>query len=677
MELNYTIKLVSDGQTHTGLGGEAIDDYVARDHRGRPVVRATHIKGIVRTILEGVDADIGLGGDLADRVLGRPGVVQDDGPGDCGAAARFIITDAVCDEAPSVTTRTRTALDPETGTVRAMTLRTVEAVPAGTEFRGRVTLNGEPGDPLDVALRFGLLAMASVGSGTSRGGGSCVVSIDGEDRGPGELLKALRPPDPAPTCWSLADAAGADAGDTRVLLDLVFVAEGPLCCPETPVRTNVVQSGFAVAASAVQGALLHRLNGIDPALAGATFESDLFRAWPLLPCAPADADGTLPVPVRVSLTHRVAKLAIPGESKDYDSYDQAVKIEPYNWKEEDAANPLKASDGVLLRDSSGKVMLWKSANMPRVVTAHGVLHDAERAHGRNLYHVEAIAPLTWRGFVSLPSKAAERLLDSLEADPHIAFGRGRSVRGSGTLTAVRVDSPPACAGASGRPVLVAQSPLLLPNQDARGMPADQEFRELIGEWCRQHELPVPDAEAVWGVTGVRFGWSRHGSEERRAGLLQAQRVVLPGSVFRLSDGVDPERLTEALLAGVGAGRRRGFGAVSPHPGIASGLYAPGRSTRVANSSGLQSVTKRALDIARKAPSLSPSQVSAVQQRLHKSLAAAKGYLDQQRLRTERIWADWETVFDDFYELIAMPHGEHALKLLADILIVKRKGGNSR
>ncbi len=47
------------------------------------------------------------------------------------------------------------------------------------------------------------------------------------------------------------------------LIELIYVAATPVCFPERPEHTNLITSGFAIPASAVQGSLLHLINEAD------------------------------------------------------------------------------------------------------------------------------------------------------------------------------------------------------------------------------------------------------------------------------------------------------------------------------------------------------------------------------------------------------------------------------
>lgn len=677
-ELTYTLRLVSDAEPGTGLGGVTKDDCVPRNHKGVPILRASHLKGLMRSFLSTLEDDgHPWAQGLCDRVLGRPG--RD---GDGGAEAAFSLGDAALqgDEPEACHTVTRTAIDPENGTVKGAALRTTESLAAGRTFAGRLTLSAPNGSAEDLAARLALLSIDAVGSSRTRGCGRCLVGLDGETRSPGALLKALSQAAPWQRPAPQAAAPATPASGPAVFLRLVFQAEGPVCCPDVPVRGNVIRSGFAIPASAVQGALLTRLNTVDAQAASRCYAHQGFRAWPLLPCGPADEALTdLPVPCRVSLTHRVAKLAKMGHLKEDEASEQALAPDPYKWQEQQAGAPLKASDGVLLSNAEG-VSLWKSGSMPRVVTAHCVLHDAQRDDGRNLFNMEAMAPLSWSGLLQVPEEAAETLLQELEKNPHIGFGRGRSVRGQGQLTATRLNGTPAeLAPRNDWTVLIAQSPLLLPDTPPAGASARDELNQLAQDWAETHNLP--QVEVVWTATAIRFGWNRAGlGRASTEGRLRACRTAVPGTVLRFAAQADAKALAQALAAGFGDGREQGFGALAVHPGAATELFElPRRKPprrRSAHKGAVASMLKLHRSLQGRLPS--PSQIYAVQQRLVRGgVKEATDYLNEQTKRTTRIWQRWESCVDAVADILQLPGADKALRLLADLAIAEKAAQNRK
>ena len=682
-ELQYTIELHSDAEPGTGRGGEILNDTVPTDTEGRPTFPASHIKGLMREELRHLERHLNLG-DLA-GVLGNPAERDEQSEerrGDGGQESVCRITDAQANVAVTTGTVTRTALDEYSGTVKETSLRTTERIPAGTRFAGRLSIDAVENSREDLAARLSLLSIRAVGGGRTRGSGCCVITINGETRSPGELLRRLATAEPTVRSPSSVQSIPAEPGRDMTVLRLEFRAAGPICCPENPVRTGVIRSGFAIPASAVQGAVLTRLNGVSPELASKVFESVHFRAWPLLPCGFRDDEEERPYPVRVSLTHRVAKLAVDGKSlKEEEVRDQA--FEPYDWKEVAASNPLKASDGVLLLYADGSVRLWKAGSMPTILSAHGVHHDPQTGE-RNLYQTQSMAPLVFSGTICLSGAAADVLLRSLESDPIVHFGRNRSIRGGGTLTACVVDQDVAVPWMSkGLPrILIVQSPLRLPDRPAAfDTPVSEELEELIRtSWS---DVKLPEIEKCWASAGIRFGWNRHGHGMMtgKGNRLQARRVILPGSVVKFREQLDPDMCRSLLVRGLGGDRDRGYGAVSVHPGKAASLFENRRSIKSLPSSDEKTAVEAAIRMWKECGNtLSPSQISAVEQRLVAGgKEAAKEYVNNQINRTTRIWSDWKYLKDDVLDLIENHSPQHAavaLRMWADLVIAHRKNNET-
>jgi hypothetical protein len=685
VNLKFMLTLTSDAEPGTGQAGLGIDDFITRNGKGVPVVRASHLKGLMRDRLESIAGSAKSlrhsYEELLQACFGRPGAEGDDGcPSSVylsDAEAQDNCTSDAETQDSCTTTISRTAINP-LGTAAGITLRTTEAIPAGTKFTGHLRLTAEEGDPVDLAVRLALLSVEAVGAGRTRGAGACLVDISDETRLPGQILMALsrriaegdvHRPLYSP---SLVPGGQLDKDAPAVWLRFVFEASDPVCCPETPiVGVNVIRSGFAIPASAVQGALLTRISERDPALASACLEDARFRAWPLLPAPRPEAGSWFPV--RVSLTHKMSKL--PQENGRHDFKD--ASIEPYDWKNVPEGSPLKASDGVLLLGEK-EVLLWRSAEMPRLVSAHGVHRDPEG--NRNLFTVEAMAPLQWSGLVAMPPEASRVMAEILTEDAFIAFGKARSIRGGGS---VRVEpfSPPGLEHSllpedrKGR-VFVVQSPLLLPaSQTALGRP-ENALGKLVqdAEWGKL----APDQDGippVWANAGIRFGWNRHGHGtlavvgHRR---LRAQPCILPGSVFVLAEPLTD--LPKRLLAGIGGGRDQGFGTILPHPGLAEDLYkdSPPRVRKTQSNVGRLGLRLWQIDEHR---GPSPSQIGALIGRLSQDKERTREYLKKQIDRPERTFRRWRKVFGEVDKLIneqSLVNAVAALRVWQDLAVSHRE-----
>jgi len=677
--IKFTIELNSDAELGSGLGGETVNSYVTRDSAGRPVIHASHVKGLIRQALVEILAGLGWDPALVDGTLGSPGwrpllegttkqlLIS-------GSQSPFSFRDALWDEdqdpsAGAFRLISRTALDPATGTVQSHSLRTTEAVIAGSKFRG--TVYGTGSEIQESMLRMGLLSLRAVGASRNRGAGRCTVTIDNETRTPGAILLQVDGLRAAPEVVVAQPSQHIPAsecpGTSVAWFDIVFVAESGVLCPEMPETLNVLRAGVAIPASAVQGVVLHAINRLDPDRASRCFEDPRFRAWPLHPCAEIASEiAALPWPVRVSLTHKTAKIiSTPSLHNDFE--DEAV--EAIDWTKRPSDAPiLKNSDGLLLR-SDNRVHLWKSGDIPRVFSTHAVHSDPVTPGGRNVYSIEAIAPLVWRGMLSCPAELAQIVTQALDG-AEVSFGKARSVRGMGRLTLRQVASPTEIAiSQDGPAVLIAQAPLLLEDRPAPMQTVASELESVARAWAEQCGLGA--VEAVWAGAGLRFGWNRHGQAGAAAhGRTRASRVVLPGAVIRLKQVVDASRLEAALLLGIGGGRERGYGCLLPHPGKAQDLYrrsvVPIRLSPSRHGEAIRLGLKLATGT-----SLSASQVSTLLGHLRISRSRADDFLRQQKARGPRYWSTWERSFTELKGWTADPAAAIvSLEVARDILVGK-------
>lgn len=631
-EYRYRIRLTSDAQPATGLGGETVNSFVPRDAQGRLIIPASHIKGLIREVLSQMVNQLNWHPAWVDALLGKP---------DTQGLSRFNlrIGDAFAESDVKPYRVTRTAID-ASGTAKGASLRTNELIPVGTIFEGAIhAAAGFGNDPaasiLEELWKLLLLSIPAVGGNRTRGCGECVVELlEQKFVLPESLLRmhdVLIAPPAAVTDSQLKPslpvlaAADSQADEEIVFFDLVFVADSPVCCPEKADKTNMLQSGFAIPASAIQGAILHRLRAFDTELADHVYASPGFRAWPLLPAA-LDCTDDLPWPVRVSLTHRAAKYAL-GEAYGEKHFQDAA-IAAYRWEDVPRGAPLKAYDGVLLTEASGTVSLWKASAMPRVVTAHGVHRDPNTETGRNLFTVDSMAPMVWRGLLAVPKSYATKVWLAVQQDPAFAFGKSRTVRGCGALSIKEVDNPPHfSSGKTGEnDILVVQSPLFIPD-DLPLTTAEEALKTLVTQWAMLHSLALPAIGECWATTSIQFGWNRFTD----LGRLKACRVIDPESTVRL-DGALPEHARKKLAVGIGAGRERGFGAVALHPGRANKMFVPpGSETIKEGPARLKEAVHLVLQTAQRLsrwPSV--SQIRELQQRVeHDSQKIAAEYFVRQ------------------------------------------------
>ena len=149
--------------------------------------------------------------------------------------------------------------------------------------------------------------------------------------------------------------------------------------------------------------------------------------------------------------------------------------------------------------------------MPHTVTTHGVLSDPRTPDGRNLFTLDAMIPMIWRGLVVMPEEAAERLRAMLRDRPVVAIGKGRSVRVGRPSGRPRGRHSGGMRTGTAHTVLVVQSPLLLSDVPIDGMAAEEELMAVAIAWARMHDLPAPKPQGTWANVGILFGWNRHAS----------------------------------------------------------------------------------------------------------------------------------------------------------------------
>ncbi|MCP4118519.1 MAG: hypothetical protein GY737_24595 [Desulfobacteraceae bacterium] len=256
--LSFKVHLLTDAEPGTGLGSINTNNYIPRDASGRPRIPASHIKGLMREELRNIEDYLAPENFSADSILGKGGEALE-------CQGKISVSGPVLADGSEDNTFmiTRTAID-QTGTASDKALRTTEALAAGSVLEnGSVTINAENDSAENLAVRLALRSISAIGGNRNRGSGRCRVEIEGETRGPGELLQAFLKALPGQKARQAAGIS-KDSRDCKLdkktcWVDIVFRANQPVCCPENPTRSNAIQGGFAIPASAVMGSLLHRV----------------------------------------------------------------------------------------------------------------------------------------------------------------------------------------------------------------------------------------------------------------------------------------------------------------------------------------------------------------------------------------------------------------------------------
>lgn len=642
--INYTITLTSDAEPASGFGTDLIDSLLPRDDKGRVILPSSHIKGIIRENLENFPVKI-IPSHVIAALFGKAG----------SSNALFHINNAVAPDKAKILAITRTSLN-EFGIAHKGSLRSSEAVASGTQFSGTVITAPNLSEPYKDLLKLGLLSLFAVGGGRNRGAGSCFVTLTKGHQTPGKILKHLAATDfdkiPALTP---VKTRRLDISDRQVTLKLIFKATSPVCVPEVPVvRNNMIRSGFSIPASAVQGAILHRVNDISKPVADACYASKNFRAWPLHP-----SNSKQSFSLRTSFTHKISKSKIPGTG-NYHFEDEAIAA--FNSNTSPVTSPLVSTEGVLLADDTC-VKFWKSSEMARIISAHGV-HNGNResietTRKRNLFTVESLAPTLFTGMISIPETACDLLLESLEKNSFIRMGKSRSVRGGGELSAEKLEFTelPIMKNQKAN-IFIVQSPVCVPQK------LEKESLETIMSVLVE-ESGFGRMEKIWGAMATQFGWN----STIQKGRLGSKTVITPGTVFKLESPVN--NLLEKLISGIGMKRENGFGAVLPHPGVAIQLFSPRPEKREVPKVS-QNFGEDGFKLCKKAKAsrLSASQISKVRELVIRDKKKAVAYLERQRRdRPDKIWERWRKVFLEIKNGIEKDseHMAKVLKVCQDLL----------
>lgn len=208
-----TAELLSDAHLGSGSGGGGIDALVARDRRGRPVIWASHLEGVLRDCARRLRGDR-----AASDFFGRAG----------GERQRVVFTSLYASESPDShvwRSASREAFDNRAP--KDETLRVVEHVPKGTKLVGQVEL---PESDLPVLRRL-VQEVDALGGGRAAGAGRVRLSLSGTSPAPRKV--------------------GAPTGRLLLLLKNL----DPLCITATATPDNLIPSFAFVPGRALLGAV--------------------------------------------------------------------------------------------------------------------------------------------------------------------------------------------------------------------------------------------------------------------------------------------------------------------------------------------------------------------------------------------------------------------------------------
>ena len=648
MRYKYVIKLKTDAEPSNGEGNENLNSQLPRNEQNRVCIPASHLKGLMRenleTVLSGFRKD-------CDQIVGTLfGAEGESGSGGKRALVRLVSAVAPADA--GIITITRTAL--EDGHVKYGSLRTTEALAAGTELTGEVFCDFE-NEVLLKAVRLALMSVTSVGGSRTRGAGECRITVKGfEKETPGQLFREI---------VAASDIAGVDSpaeyradspdldDETIATVKIIFEAKQPVCIPKAPMgKNNVITSGFAIPGTAVAGTLLTLMSAKDPDTASACYRSPVFRCFPLLPVSAGENECAYPV--RVSNSHKVSKLPEGDEKKflfgDLMIPDKYLEESDYHWQAKTGNLAMKGTDGVLLVGKDRTISLLKEKSIPRVYTAHGVVNGSGEKKD-NLFTQEAVSVSRFEGLVFIPKKAADFLLERIGTGVSAAFGKSKSTMGGGILKAERCDGLEFQQIKSLRNRLfIVQTPVVF---DLESTEEPVPSSVIMDQVLKDSGWGGLEDESV--MTSVIFGWNEQpGLETKIDGThrVRARRVITPGSVFLLKDAIPENELADRLARALGKDVTPGFGAVIPHPMFASKLVEVEKPVSV---KGFPKASKdnpvyAGYELDRvTGTKLSGSQIAHLLRAVQTSKKDALEFLRIQREdRPKQIWECWESVFNE-------------------------------
>jgi len=263
---------------------------------------------------------------------------------------------------------------------------------------------------------------------------------------------------------------------------------------------------------------------------------------------------------------------------------------------------------------------------------------------------------------------ADEILSILQEDNYIAFGKARSIRGGGTLSVEKINIDNYLKNDS--KIFILQSPVSLNSVSAKTN-IYEAFSNII------EESGWGNPEICFADTEIIFGWNRNriGSCVEDTGRLKAERVIKPGSVFKLKN--PPENLYELLKKGIGKGKEKGYGAVLPHPGLSYELYEPKLVDIKLASKDIAS--ELAYNLYKKTEKNGPSasQIAALMAKIDNSTdeseQAIKFLEHIKEDRPLRFWKPWANVESDLLNIFNK-HNKIAIKVLKnwqDLTVLNR------
>ncbi len=551
VRLALTATLLEDAHLGSGSGGGGIDALVARDRDDRPVIWASHLKGLLRDAARRTKGDAG-------GLFGRGG----------GQRQRVLLTSLYADTTPaSRIWRSTARASFENRAPRDDTLRVVEYVPRGTVFKGAVEVHAADRAPFERLIQ----EIDAVGRGRATGAGR--VRLE---------LSESRP-------------AGRAVGKATERLHLLLRCRDPLCITATATPDNLVPSMSFVPGRTLLGAIAAWLiaeghRDVAALLTGARLSVGDALPLPEDPMRLAEAE-VLPAPLTLQ---REKPAGAAGELPWWAGPPSMPRRLDMCRRPDDADDvKLKRPEADLFVFRPSKAAPWRAYRPVMRVR----LRNGRPVPGQvepDLFAVEQIAERTAflceiSGGPMHMKKLAKALAPVLEGRRWLRVGRGGAPVEVERLAWSGASQPP--EPAPSRAYFVLTSDLLVRDEYLRWATAmdEQRFCGLPGWPDEVRVTPMAqDAVAVHGFNGTSRLWRLPASAVRR------------GSVYEV-EGEGVAALFDLAASGRWLGERthEGFGrfrldAVDSLPGVVLVGSDPDRPVTAPDDDPLEAVAVASL-----------------------------------------------------------------------------------
>ncbi len=494
-------ELLEDTHPGSGSGGGGIDALVARDRRGKPVIWASHLEGVLR------DAALRLHGqNVANDFFGRAG----------GQRQRAVFTSLYTKSTPATRIWRSTARDSseiiDNRAPKDDTLRVVEHVPKGTRFEGKVELPAR-----DLPLLHQLLnEVDALGRGRATGAGRVKLSV------------------------SVIAASPRKVESATGRLVLLLRNLDPLCITATATPDNLIPSLAFIPGRALLGALASWLIAGGRQNAAALLVNGSVSVSDALPVPPITGSlstaEVLPAPLSLQSEKPAGSAgAVPWWAKA-----------PVPAKRLDSGSPgarefkLKRPEGDLFVFRASPTEPWASLRPTMQVRLRNGRPDPTQADP-SLFAIEQIAEDTsFFGEI----RGSQEDMGRLAADLKPILNGCRWLRIGRAGAAVEVarmewgkDLPPTTPAS--RAILTLTSDLLVRDEKLRWCTTLEEgtLPQLLG-WPKDVRLKpvVQEGVAVHGFNGTSRLWRMPASGIRRGSVFEVEEKGIAALSGMIAEG---------------------------------------------------------------------------------------------------------------------------------------------